>query len=152
MDLGDYKQFASEQPSDNEGTADRRSRRAPVLLAGTIETTSGTLSVKVRNISDKGALIEGDRLPPEGSLGIFGRNELSVEFSVVWLQGRYAGIAFARKLNPEEVLRHVPQTKALERYAPPFKRPGLACRPLTAYERKNLERWMTAAPVASLGE
>jgi hypothetical protein len=30
---------------------------------------------------------------------------------------------------------------------PDFKRPGLACRPLSAYERKMLERWMTALPI-----
>jgi hypothetical protein len=150
MDLGDFKQFAGEQQAESD--ADRRSRRAPVLLAATIEFGRCSRPVKVRNISENGALVEGDRLPPEGSTGTFTRNELFVGFTVVWVQGRYAGVAFVRALDREEVLHHVPQTKQPERYTPAFKRPGLACRPLTPYERKNLERWMTAAPVASLGE
>jgi hypothetical protein len=150
MDLGDYKQFADGQPAESD--ADRRSRRAPVLLAATIEFGCCSRPVKVRNISESGALVEGEHLPPEGSTGAFSRNELCVDFTVVWVQGRYAGIAFVRALDREEVLRHVPQTKQSERYAPVFRRPGLACRPLTPYERKNLERWMTSAPVASLGE
>lgn len=150
MDLGDYNQFGTAKEVQTE--ADRRSRRAPVLLAASLEFSRCQRSVKVRNISESGALVEGDHLPIEGSTGTFSRQELSVDFTVVWVQGRYAGIAFVRPLDPEEVLRHVPQTKPQERYAPVFKRPGLACRPLTAYERKNLEHWMTSAPVASLGE
>jgi len=150
MDLGDYKQFADGEQAESE--ADRRARRAPVLLAATIEFGRCSRPVKVRNISDSGALVEGEHLPPEGSTGTFSRNELSVGFTVVWVQGRYAGIAFVRGLDREEVLRHVPQAKQTDRYPPAFKRPGLACRPLTPYERRNLERWMTSAPVASLGE
>jgi hypothetical protein len=151
MDLGEYKQFTN-GPEAESPEADRRSRRAPVLLVAEIDFARCRRSVKVRNISDTGALIEGDHLPSEGSTGTFSRNELSIGFTVVWVHGRYAGVAFVRQLNREEVLRHVPQSKQAARYTPPFKRPGFACRPLTAYERKNLERWMTTAPVASLGE
>ena len=32
-----------------------------------------------------------------------------------------------------------------------FKRPGIACRPLTAAERKMVERWMTDSPVGRPG-
>jgi len=89
----------------------RRSRRSPVLLAAAIEVAGRAVAVKLRNLSEVGALIEGDTLPPEGSTTFFERNELRLPSRVVWVQGRYAGIAFDEPLNPEQVLRHVPAPK-----------------------------------------
>ena len=128
----------------------RRSPRAPVLLTATIEVDGDPQTVKLRNLSEEGALVEGDRLPPEGSTSFFQRNELRLKSRVIWVHGRYAGVAFARSLKPEEVLRNIPQPRPKAQLD--FRRPGLACRPLTAYERKMLERWMTTSPVAKLGE
>ena len=92
-------------------TQNRRSRRSPVSLAATIEVDGVPQPVKLRNLSEEGALIEGERLPPEGSTTFFERNELRLKSRVVWVQGRYAGVAFARPLRQEEVLRHVPQPR-----------------------------------------
>lgn len=128
----------------------RRSRRSPVLLAATVEVAGAQVPVKLRNLSEQGALIEGERLPLEGSSTVFARNELSLRSRVVWVQGRYAGVAFDEALNPEQVLRNVPKPKP--RTKVDFKRPGLACRPLSAYERRMLESWLTSSPVGSLGE
>ncbi len=128
----------------------RRSRRAPVLLAATIEAAGSPIAVKLRNLSEEGALIEGENLPLEGSNTFFERNELRLQGKVVWVHGRYAGVAFDQPLKPEQVLRNIPKPK------PPaqrdFRRPGLACRPLSDYERRMLERWMTASPMGSIGE
>ncbi len=128
----------------------RRSRRAPVLLAAAVEVDGRPVAVKLRNLSEDGALIEGDDLPVEGSSTFFQRNELRLPSMIVWVQGRYAGVAFDHPLKAEQVLRNIPKPK------PPaqadFKRPGLACRPLSDYERRMLERWMTASPLGSVGE
>jgi hypothetical protein len=129
---------------------DRRSRRAPVLLAASVEVAGVPVPVKLRNLSEEGALIEGDRLPLEGTTTFFKRNDLRIKSRIVWVEGRYAGVAFARSLKPEEVLRHVPRPRRLA--SPDFRRPGLACRPLSDYERKMLETWMTASPMGTLGE
>jgi hypothetical protein len=131
-------------------TQNRRSRRSPVLLAATIQVAGEPVAVKLRNLSERGALIEGDRLPFEGSTTFFQRNELRLKSRVVWVEGRYAGVAFDEPLKAEEVLRNVPVPKPKAK--PDFRRPGLACRPLSAYERKMLERWMTSSPVGSIGE
>ena len=128
----------------------RRSRRSPVLLAATIEVAGGPEPVKLRNLSEEGALIEGERLPLEGTTTFFQRNELRLKSRVIWVEGRYAGVAFARTLKPEEVLRHVPQPRQL--IAGDFRRPGLSCRPLTADERKMIEKWMVSSPTGALGE
>lgn len=128
----------------------RRSRRSPVLLAASVEVDGVVVSVKLRNLSEEGALIEGEKLPPEGSVTFFERNDLRLKSRVVWVEGLYAGVAFARPLKSEEVLRNVPKPRL--RIDPDFRRPGLACRPLTADERKMVERWMTSSPVARPGE
>jgi hypothetical protein len=131
-------------------TQNRRSRRSPVLLAASVDVAGVPEPVKLRNLSEEGALVEGDRLPLEGSTTFFGRNELRVKGRVVWVQGRFAGVKFARTLKPEEVLRNVPKPRP-KAYID-FRRPGLTCRPLTADERQMVERWMTASPVAHPGD
>jgi hypothetical protein len=129
---------------------ERRSRRSPVLLSATVEVAGAPAPVKLRNLSEEGALIEGDKLPSEGTTTLFERNALRLKSRVVWVQGRYAGVAFDRPLKAEQVLRNVPTPKQQPRRD--FRRPGLACRPLSEHERKTLERWMTASPMGSLGE
>ena len=108
------------------------------------------MPVKIRNLSAQGALIQGERLPQEGETTFFSRNELRVKGEVCWVAGRFAGLAFARPLRREELLRHVPKPRP--RIQADFRRPGLACRPLTAEERQMVERWMMASVVGSVGE
>ncbi len=131
-------------------TQNRRSRRSPVLLAASIEVSGAPEPVKLRNLSAEGALIEGERLPREGETTFFVRNELRVKSEVAWVQGRFAGVAFARPLQKEEVLRAVPKPRP--RVQSEFRRPGLACRPLTSEERQMVERWMQAPFVNHVGE
>ncbi|MGE5563916.1 MAG: PilZ domain-containing protein [Bacillota bacterium] len=128
----------------------RRSRRSPVLLTATLEVLGSPVPVKLRNLSEEGALVEGERLPLEGSTTFFTRNELRLKSRVVWVQGCYAGVAFDVPLKPEQVLRNVPQPKP--RAQVDYKRPGFASRPLTERERKMVERWMTASPMGSPGD
>ena len=128
----------------------RRSRRSPVFLAASVEVAGTPQPVKLRNLSEEGALIEGELLPAEGTTTFFQRNDLRLKSRVVWVEGRYAGVAFARQLRSEEVLRHVPQPR--QRVNSEFRRPGLACRPLTADERKMVEKWMVSSPTGALGE
>jgi len=131
-------------------THNRRDRRSPVLLAATVEIAGIPEPVKLRNLSAEGALIEGERLPLEGTTTFFQRNDLRVKGRIAWVEGRYAGLAFARPLEKEQVLRHVPKPRP--RTQPDYRRPGLACRPLSAEERQMVERWMTVASIGPLGD
>lgn len=128
----------------------RRSRRSPVFLTASVYVDGVPVKVTLRNLSEQGALIEGNHLPLEGWATIFERNELRIPGRVMWVEGRFAGVRFDRALDKEQVLRHVPKPK--QKIEPSYRRPGLACRPLSAHERKMLEVWMTAAPVAKPGE
>ena len=107
----------------SSNTQNRRSRRSQVLLTAELEHAGACLSVKLRNLSSEGALIESDRLPIEGTPVEFRRNELSASGRVVWVNGRHAGVAFDTKLNPEPVLRHIPEPRP--RVQPRPFRPGL---------------------------
>jgi hypothetical protein len=136
---------------DQSGTMqNRRSRRAPVLLTASIDVLGVPAPVKLRNLSATGALIEGGCLPPPGETTYFTRRELHLRCEVKWVEGRYAGIRFARELDREEVLRYIPPPR--ERFQPEFKRPGLACKPLTPGERKMIEAWICSLPREGLGE
>jgi hypothetical protein len=128
----------------------RRSNRSPVLLSAKLEVAGEQVAVVLRNLSSEGALIEGANLPRDGSTIVFRRNELCVSGRIVWVEDRFAGVAFDRKLEREELLREVPQPR--QRFEPQFRRPGLACRPLSPADRKMLELWSTSAPVAQPGD
>jgi hypothetical protein len=121
-----------------------------VLLAATVEVAGQPVAVKLRNLSEEGALIEADRLPLEGSSTWFERNDLRLKSRIVWVQGRFAGVAFDERLNRDDVLRNVPKPKPKAQID--FRRPGLACRPLSSYERRMLESWMTASPAGTPGQ
>lgn len=131
-------------------TQNRRSRRSPVLLAASVEVAGVVTPVKLRNLSEDGALVEGDRLPLEGSTTFFQRNDLRIKSKVAWVHGSFAGLAFNRPLQKEQVLRNIPSPRP--KHQPDFRRPGLACRPLSPEERQLVERWMTESPVKRPGE
>jgi hypothetical protein len=123
----------------------RRSRRSPVLLTATIYVAGLPVTVKLRNLSEEGALIESDRLPPEGTETVFERNDMRLKSCIVWVQGKYAGVAFDTPLKREEVLRQIPAPK--QKMQPDFRRPGLACRPLSAHERSMLAIWLAKSQI-----
>jgi hypothetical protein len=126
-------------------TQNRRSRRSPVLLAASITIGGVAVPVKLRNLSEEGALIESARLPLEGTETFFQRNELGLKSRIVWVHGKYAGVAFDTPLQREEVLREIPRPKPKAQVE--FRRPGFTCRPLTPYDRQMLEAWLDSAQV-----
>lgn len=128
----------------------RKSQRANVLMQASIEVSGTSLPVKLRNLSSDGALVESDKLPVEGSAVVFRRGDLAVPGKIAWTKTRHAGVSFNRKLEPEQVLRHVPQPRA--RVAPSFRRPGLKSQSLTDQERKFGEMWLRSGAIAPLGE
>ena len=126
--------------NDSTNSQNRKSRRSQVLLTAMIEHGGASQSVKLRNLSSEGALVESDKLPIEGTSVVFHRNELCTQGHVVWVNGRYAGIAFAEKLLPEQVLRHVPVPRP--KIQPKSYRPGFAPSTMTSEQRRLAESWL----------
>ena len=121
-----------------------------MLLRATLEMPGASLPVVLRNLSQEGALVQGEDLPSEGTRTLFHRQGLSVPGRIVWSHCNYAGMEFDFPLFPRELLRHVPTS---DRKPPPpiQKRPGLTCKPLTPGERAMIERWATEGS-SKLGE
>ena len=128
----------------------RRSRRSQVLLTAELEHAGACLSVKLRNLSSEGALVESEKLPIEGTPVAFRRNDLCADGRVVWVNGKYAGIAFDAKLNPEQVLRHIPAPR--QKIQPRPYRPGFMPRKMTADQQRLAESWIWNPTPARPGE
>ena len=107
----------------SNNSQNRKTRRSNVLMSASLELSGTSLPVKLRNLSAEGSLVEGDKLPVEGASVLFRKGDLSMAGTVAWVKGRQAGISFAHKLDPEQLLRHIPAPRA--RVAPSFRRPGL---------------------------
>jgi hypothetical protein len=128
-------------------TQNRRTRRSNVLMAATLESAAGTAKVTLRNLSAEGALVEGDRIPEQGSTLVFHKKDLAVAGKIAWVSDRRAGIAFDTQLAPETVLRHIPAPK--HRMEPSFKRPGFTER-LSDAERRWCESFIWDRPLPSV--
>lgn len=128
----------------SQSVQNRQSRRSPVFLTATLNFDGRSLSVILRNMSETGALIAGESLPEEGTTVHFERKAIRVQARVIWVHEGYAGLAFNRELQREELLRNIPQPRS--RSDVDSRRPGFASKPLTDNERKMLDLWMTQVP------
>lgn len=131
----------------SEGVQNRRNNRSPVLLSATIELDGAAMPVRLRNLSEEGALVEGERLPHPGLQVMFERKGLRVKARVMWTEGRYGGVRFERPLGRDELLRHVPAPR--QKFEPKYRRPGLACEPLSEADRKMVQLWGTPSAFRS---
>lgn len=79
-----------------EGSAeDRVAPRTNLLLAATAEVGGRSLPVRIRNLSDTGAMLEGAGLPEAGMPIVLVRGDLQVAATVAWAAGGRRGIRFA---------------------------------------------------------
>jgi hypothetical protein len=85
-----------------------RSQRTRVLLKATLDTPEGSIHVLLRDLSQDGALVTGERLPAKGQRVLFHRQGLAVPSHVAWVRKNECGIEFDFPLFPKELLRHEP--------------------------------------------
>lgn len=128
----------------------RRSRRSNVLMSARLVAEKGELEVKLRNLSEHGALVEAKRLPDVGSAVRFVKGELDLDAMIAWVEGEKAGVAFDELLATESVLRHVPAPRAPR--SMDFRRPGLKNKELSDGERKMAEDWIFRSSYSRPGE
>lgn len=77
-----------------KGAEDRASPRTNLLLSATAEAGGLALPVRIRNLSETGALIEGAGLPDAGMPLILKRGDLQVSAVVAWAAGGRRGVRF----------------------------------------------------------
>lgn len=72
----------------------RAAARSNVFLAATLVAAGKSFSVRVRNISQGGALIDGSDLPAAGMEVILRRGSLRAPAEVAWSELRHCGVRF----------------------------------------------------------
>jgi hypothetical protein len=77
------------------GHADRAAPRTNLLLAATAEVGGRSLPVRIRNLSETGAMVDGAGLPEAGMTLILMRGDLQVVATVAWAAGARRGVRFA---------------------------------------------------------
>lgn len=82
-------------PDDAAGeTPAARTSRTNLLLSASIESNGLSAPVRIRNLSEHGALIEGAALPPVGSILILRRLQLEMRATVIWSDKGRCGVRF----------------------------------------------------------
>ena len=88
-------------------TDNRAQNRSNVFLAAVLVVGSARLPVRVRNLSPRGALLDGASLPASG-VGIqLTRGALSAEGRVAWRGGDQAGVSFAGEIDVDAWVKRV---------------------------------------------
>lgn len=77
-----------------KGAEDRASPRTNLLLAANAEIGGRILPVRIRNLSETGAMLEGAGLPDAGMKLVLARGDLHVSAVVAWAAGGRRGVKF----------------------------------------------------------
>jgi len=87
-------------PADaaDESTPSRASR-TNLLLSATIEADGLSAPVRIRNLSEHGALLEGAALPPVGSGLVLRRLQLEMGATVIWTDKSRCGVRFEGSIS-----------------------------------------------------
>ncbi len=94
--VGDGTDVGEMGEIEPEGSVeDRVAPRTNLLLAATAEVDGRSLSVRIRNLSETGAMIEGAGLPEAGMPLVLLRGDLQVAATVAWAAGGRRGVRFA---------------------------------------------------------
>jgi hypothetical protein len=83
-------------PPDSNNRSESRSN---VFLAAALNTGSRAVPVRIRNLSPRGALVEGELLPPVGSAVRLVRGALDASGDLAWRGSGQAGINFAAAID-----------------------------------------------------
>lgn len=82
----------------------RKAERKNIFLSALIEGPSGSGPVRVRNLSRRGAMLDGTLVPKVGEAVTLMRGRLRTCARVAWQSNGKFGLAFAREVNVEEWL------------------------------------------------
>lgn len=130
------------------GTGSKRgAKRARVLLVARIETETGAIEARLRDLSRKGALLECKQIPARGSEVVFSRGETRVPARVAWANDGRIGLEFHRQIDEQELLVHVgTAANGAEDINARYRRPGFG-HGLSAEDRRAAQSWSVAVGI-----
>ena len=85
----------------------RTESRANVFLGAVLDSGTGSVPVRVRNISPKGALIEGPILPAPGAIVRLVRGALRATGTLTWEAQNHAGLSFEQPIDVQEWVQRI---------------------------------------------
>ena len=100
----------------------RRFARQPMLLAARLILVSGERSVSIRDLSQGGARISGEDLPPVGTDVMLKRGDFECFGSIAWALDGQAGIAFDDLIDEAMIVAIQEPARPTEARQPGFGR------------------------------
>lgn len=91
------------QPDANH----RSQPRSNVFLAAALIIGTASHPVRLRNLSTRGALLDGPSLPPAGSRVRVLRGELSAEGEIAWQAHDQAGLRFSGEIDVDKWVQRI---------------------------------------------
>jgi hypothetical protein len=128
----------------------RRAKRARVLLAARLRIGASEIDARLRDLSQKGALVECQAAPQVGSEVVFTRGSISVPARVAWTGQGKVGLEFAYMIDESEVLVQLKRTST-DQAQPRFRRPRLG-EDMSDKEKKLAQMWGVSVGIALPGE
>jgi hypothetical protein len=122
---------------DTSAGSKRSAKRARVLLAARIETDTGEIEARLRDLSQKGALVECLQVPPVGSEVVFVRGATRVPARVAWAGPDRVGLEFHHEIDEHEVFVQLGKRPPPK----PANRRPLFHRPSPPEEDPSAEAW-----------
>jgi hypothetical protein len=83
----------------------RTEGRSNVFLAAALDCGASSVPVRIRNISPKGALVEGASFPPIGAAVRLLRGSLTAAGTLAWQANQHAGINFDGRIDVQSWVR-----------------------------------------------
>jgi hypothetical protein len=90
-----------------DATDPRENRRSNVFLAATLLAAGVSHAVRVRNISETGALLDGPTLPSEGATINLRRGSLSADGEVAWQKKGQCGVRFGASVVVSDWVKRI---------------------------------------------
>ena len=121
------KPAEGEQPSEPAEPSDehRGDRRHPLIWSGMLHYDFASTPVRLRNISEHGALIESERVLPVGAEPLLDLGEAGSVFgTVTWTVGDQAGLKFHTPYDMAMLAKAKPQLAPARWVAPEYLKPG----------------------------
>jgi hypothetical protein len=139
-----------EQFVDGPVAGKRKNKRARVLLAARLQTSSGEIDARLRDLSRKGALVECHNAPPVGTEVVFNRGNTSIPARIAWAGPDRVGLEFAYMIDEQEVLVQLKRTSN-DQNQPRFRRPRLFGEEMSEHDKRLAHLWGVSVGIAVPG-
>jgi hypothetical protein len=100
------------RPFDQALRDGRQDQRYPVAFAADMYVGRARQSVTVRDLSRHGAMLSGDKMPPNGSRVLITLGATKLFGTVAWVHDVYCGLALIEPIEPLQVVRDMTRGQA----------------------------------------